>query len=55
MDATLEQLWHALEIAQARDWTDEELPPEPGPRLQAVSPHLSISRYLIDRWLAGDV
>ena len=43
------------EIAQARDWTDEELAPEPGRRLRAVPPHLSISRYLIDRWLARDV
>lgn len=42
------------EIAQARDWTDDELPPEPGRRLQAIPPHLSISRYLIDAWLAGE-
>jgi NAD+ diphosphatase len=43
------------EIEQARDWTDEELPPEPRRRLRAIPPHLSISRYLIDRWLARDV
>jgi NAD+ diphosphatase len=51
-----EAAWFSREeIAQARDWTDEELAPEPGRRLQAVPPHLSISRYLIDRWLARDV
>jgi NAD+ diphosphatase len=42
------------EIQQARDWTDEDLPAEPGRRLQAIPPHLSISRYLIDSWLAGE-
>jgi NAD+ diphosphatase len=43
------------EMREAADWTDEELEPEPGRRLQAIPPHLSISRYLIDRWLAGGV
>jgi NAD+ diphosphatase len=42
------------EISEARDWTDEELPPDPDRRLRAIPPHLSISRYLIDRWLAGE-
>jgi NAD+ diphosphatase len=40
------------EIARAADWTDEALLPEPGRRLRAVPPRLSISRYLIDQWLA---
>jgi NAD+ diphosphatase len=44
------------EIAQARDWTDDLAGPAEGThRLRAVPPHLSISRYLIDRWLAGEV
>lgn len=44
------------EVARARDWTDEaDLPGPDGPRLRAIPPHLSISRYLIDRWLAGQV
>lgn len=41
------------EIEQARDWTDEQAPPVPGTRLRAIPPHLSISRFLIDSWLAG--
>jgi NAD+ diphosphatase len=41
------------EVRAAADWTDAEQPPQPG-RLQAIPPHLSISRYLIDRWLAGE-
>jgi NAD+ diphosphatase len=43
------------EVRQARDWTDGELPPIEGTQLRAVPPHFSISRYLIDCWLAGDV
>lgn len=44
--------WFTREqIAQARDWTDTHTPPDPAARLKAISPHLSISRYLIDRWL----
>ncbi len=42
------------EIGEARDWADEELPPEPDRRLRAIPPRFSISRYLIDRWLAGE-
>ena len=39
------------EIEQARDWTDEELPPDPGRRLRAIPPHLSISRSpALERW-----
>ena len=43
------------EVAEAADWTDEEYEPDPDRILRAVPPHFSISRYLIDRWLAGDV
>jgi NAD+ diphosphatase len=43
------------EVRQARDWTDGEQPPIEGTRLRAIPPHLSISRFLIDKWLVGDV
>jgi len=43
------------EIRQARDWTDDHVEPEPARRLQAIPPHFSISRYLIDRWLSGEI
>jgi NAD+ diphosphatase len=43
------------EIRQARDWTDELSAPADGSqRLRAIPPHFSISRFLIDRWLAGE-
>jgi NAD+ diphosphatase len=42
------------EVRQARDWTDGDEPPIEGTRLRAIPPHLSISRYLIDAWLAGE-
>jgi NAD+ diphosphatase len=42
------------EVRQARDWTDGEEPAIEGTRLHAIPPHLSISRYLIDAWLAGE-
>jgi NAD+ diphosphatase len=42
------------EVVRARDWTDGDEPPIEGTRLRAIPPHLSISRYLIDRWLAGE-
>lgn len=41
------------EVRQAAGWVDTGAEPEPGARLRGVSPQLSISRYLIDRWLAG--
>jgi NAD+ diphosphatase len=46
------------EVRRAADWTDDlETPLDVGPdvRLRAIPPHFSISRYLIDRWLAGAV
>jgi NAD+ diphosphatase len=46
------------EVRRAADWTDDDVTPDettPGLRLRAIPPHLSISRYLIDRWLAGEV
>lgn len=43
------------EIRQARDWTDDtDQSPDASCRLRGIPPHLSISRFLIDRWLAGD-
>ncbi|MGI8677585.1 MAG: NAD(+) diphosphatase [Jatrophihabitans sp.] len=45
------------EIRRAADWTDDLTTPldEGGDvRLRAIPPRFSISRYLIDRWLAGD-
>jgi len=43
------------EVQQAADWVDAGADPEPGVRIQGVSPKLSISRYLIDLWLAGEL
>jgi NAD+ diphosphatase len=43
------------EVQRAADWVDAGAEPEPGARIQGVSPKLSISRYLIDLWLAGDL
>jgi NAD+ diphosphatase len=40
------------EVLAARAWTDGT-GPEPDARLHGISPYLSISRYLIDRWLDG--
>lgn len=42
------------EVRQAADWTDDAVQPGPANRLRGIPPHLSISRYLIDRWLAGE-
>lgn len=39
------------QVAQAREWTDTKATPDESAQLQGISPHLSISRYLIDRWL----
>ncbi|MFN2517996.1 MAG: NAD(+) diphosphatase [Jatrophihabitantaceae bacterium] len=43
------------EVRQAAQWVDTGTDPEPGARIQGVSPKLSISRYLIDLWLAGEL
>ena len=43
------------EIRQAAEWTDAGATPDGDRRLRGVSPHLSISRYLIDAWLAGEI
>jgi NAD+ diphosphatase len=41
------------EVRRAADWTDEALPPpDDTHRLRGIPPRFSISRYLIDRWLA---
>lgn len=41
------------EVRQAAAWADNREAPDPRARLRGVSPPLSISRYLIDGWLAG--
>lgn len=43
------------EVARAAHWVDTDEPPDAGVRLQGVSPKLSISRFLIDLWLAGQI
>jgi NAD+ diphosphatase len=43
------------EVQRAADWVDSGADPAPGARVQGVSPKLSISRYLIDLWLAGEL
>src|SRR3954447_16265003 len=43
------------EIPQGAEWTDSGTRPDEHLRLRGVSPHLSISRYLIDAWLAGEI
>ena len=40
------------EVQRAADWVDAGAEPDPDARVRAVSPKLSISRYLIDLWLA---
>jgi NAD+ diphosphatase len=43
------------EVRRAAERVDTGAEPDPSARLCAVSPKLSISRYLIDRWLAGEL
>jgi NAD+ diphosphatase len=46
------------EIRRAADWTDDLTTPmdvSDGVRLRGIPPHFSISRFLIDRWLAGEI
>jgi NAD+ diphosphatase len=43
------------EVQRAADWVDAGTEPDPDVRIQGVSPKLSISRYLIDLWLAGEL
>lgn len=43
------------EVQRAADLTDAGAEPDPEARLQSVSPKLSISRYLIDLWLANEL
>jgi NAD+ diphosphatase len=40
------------EVRQAAAWVDAGTEPDPAARLRGVSPQLSISRYLLDCWLA---
>ena len=44
------------EVRQAAVWTDNaDLSADPAQRLRGIPPHFSISRYLIDEWLAGRI
>ena len=43
------------EVRRVADWTDEATVPNTGTALRAIPPRFSISRYLIDRWLAGEL
>jgi NAD+ diphosphatase len=43
------------EVQQAADWVDAGIDPRPDARIQGISPKLSISRYLIDLWLAREL
>jgi NAD+ diphosphatase len=43
------------EVRQAAHWVDTGTAPDESARIRGVSPKLSISRYLIDRWLADDL
>jgi NAD+ diphosphatase len=43
------------EIRRAAAWTDGRGEPDTVGRLRGISPRLSISRFLIDQWLAGAV
>jgi NAD+ diphosphatase len=43
------------EVRRAARWADGHGSPDPSVRLRGVSPGLSISRWLIDRWLEGDL
>ena len=48
--------WFTREqVQRAADWTDGRGEPDPEAELQHVSPPLSISRYLIELWLAGEL
>ena len=48
--------WFTREqVQRAADWTDGRGEPDPDAELHHVSPPLSISRYLIDLWLAGEL
>ena len=43
------------EVRQAADWTDDaDLEPDADRTLRGISPRFSISRYLIDEWLAAE-
>jgi hypothetical protein len=40
---------------RARDWTDRGKPAIEGAQLRVTPPQLSISHFLIDKWLAEEV
>jgi NAD+ diphosphatase len=43
------------EVRAAAEWIDSGTEPDPEARVRWIAPRLSISRYLIDRWLAGEL
>jgi len=43
------------EIQRAADWSDAGTEPDPRATVRSISPKLSISRFLIDLWLAGEL
>jgi NAD+ diphosphatase len=43
------------EVQRAADWVDSGAEPDPDTRIRGISPKLSISRYLIDCWLAHEL
>lgn len=43
------------EIQRAADWSDAGAEPDPDATVRSISPKLSISRFLIDLWLAGEL
>ena len=43
------------EVRRAAHWVDTGTSPDPSARVQAISPRLSISRFLIDCWLADEL
>jgi NAD+ diphosphatase len=43
------------EVRRAADWTDDSAAPDTGSQVRAIPPRFSISRYLIDRWLDGEL
>ena len=52
MEEMAEAGWFTREeVRRAAQWTDTGRTPDPEVQLQAISPVLSISRYLVDEWL----
>jgi NAD+ diphosphatase len=51
-----EAAWFSREeVRQAAEWTDAGAGADPSRQLRGVSPRLSISRFLVDEWVAGRI